>query len=155
MPTKPGDITQNTVEFKIGNIQDTVEVGNTKYYTINGKNYAVNLVVVSIGDQTGEVTKLTINGEVTNSLSEGESWTLEDGTNIKILDLMLTKSGDIVDNMVEFQIGNIKDMLEVGATKTYNINGKSYDVAVTIIGCSAGSVTKFIINDEVTKSLSE
>ncbi len=62
-----------------GSVKDTLNEGETKTYTIEGKSYQVTLDFV--GSTT---TKLTINGEVTDSLSEGSIQALADGTSVGI-----------------------------------------------------------------------
>ncbi len=51
--------------------------------------------------------------------------------------------------------GSIKDTLSEGETKTYDIDGTSYEVTVIAITDSSPIIAKFNINGESTKSLSD
>ncbi len=88
-----------------GAVQDTLEVGQTKTYTINGQDYEVTVMIVSGDTSATGLTKFIINDEVTPSLSNDETYTLKDGTEIGIKEVLPTKSGDVVQNLVEFFLG--------------------------------------------------
>ncbi len=63
--------------------KDVMSEGDTKTYTLGGKEYEVTL------DFVGSTTaKFTINGEPTDSLQEGTTQTLKDGTQIGIRDII-------------------------------------------------------------------
>lgn len=84
-------------------IEDTLEVGQTKTYSIDGKVYSITpMVVASEGENA--VTKFIVNDQVTISLSENEKYVLNDGRVLKIKNIHPTISGDIVQNLVEFSI---------------------------------------------------
>ncbi|MFH2028495.1 MAG: S-layer protein [Nanoarchaeota archaeon] len=51
--------------------------------------------------------------------------------------------------------GAIRDRLEEGQTKTYDIDGKKYDITPILITDTEPFQVKFTINDETTKSLQE
>lgn len=52
--------------------------------------------------------------------------------------------------------GSVRDTLEEGASKTYSVNGKEYEVIVTTIADRKNDATvKFVINGEVTRELKE
>ncbi|MBI2144232.1 hypothetical protein HYU17_03725 [Candidatus Woesearchaeota archaeon] len=66
-----------------GAVKDVLNEGETKTYTIGGKDYEVTLDFVG-----STSTKLTINGAPTDSLQEGSTQTLADGTQIGIRDIL-------------------------------------------------------------------
>ncbi|MBI2549909.1 S-layer protein [Candidatus Woesearchaeota archaeon] len=66
-----------------GATKDVLTEGDSKTYTIGGKDYEVTL------DFVGSTTaKFTVNGEVTDSLQEGNTQTLKDGTQVGIRDII-------------------------------------------------------------------
>lgn len=93
-----------------GAVQDTLETGETKTYTINGKDYEVTLMLVT--DVTPPEAKLIINDETTSSLTADETFTLKDGTDLGIKEVLPTKTGDVVQNLVEFYLGAEKVVLD-------------------------------------------
>ena len=125
-----------------GAVQDTLEVGQTKTYTINGKDYEVTVMVVS-GDTTDNaVTKMIINDEVTKSLSKDETYTLKDGIDVGIKEVLPTKSGDVVQNLVEFYLGAEKLVLN-GKTGAMDIGDETIsDVTITMTGENTSSLAK-------------
>lgn len=95
-----------------GAIQATLEVGQTRTFNINGKDYEVTVMIVSGDSSSNAVVKFVINDEVTPSLSNDQTYTLNDGTDIGIKEILPTKSGDIVQNLVEFYLGAEKIVLD-------------------------------------------
>ncbi|MBW2996229.1 hypothetical protein KY332_02905 [Candidatus Woesearchaeota archaeon] len=68
-------------------VTGTLEQGETAIYIIGEKEYEVEATF--IGEvEVVTIAKLKINGEVTKALEEGESYILNDGTEIKILTLI-------------------------------------------------------------------
>jgi hypothetical protein len=63
-------------------IIDALNEGNTKTYTVAGKNYQVTL------DYVGTDVKFTINGETTAALQKGEAYKLADATYIAVTDIV-------------------------------------------------------------------
>ncbi len=88
-----------------GDVQDTVEVGQNKTYTIEGKEYDTIVMIVSGNSSKTATTKFVINDEVTPSLSADEMFTLKDGTVLGIKEVVPVKNGDVVQNIVEFYLG--------------------------------------------------
>ncbi|MBI2141783.1 hypothetical protein HYU16_05175 [Candidatus Woesearchaeota archaeon] len=81
--------TDSTNHFEVdltlmgGAVKDVLSEGDTKTYTVGGKDYEVTLDFV--GSTT---TKFTVNGEVTDSLQEGNTQTLKDGTQVGVRDII-------------------------------------------------------------------
>ncbi len=106
----PGDNNEITLELMAGAVQDTMEEYETKSYTLNGVDYEVEIVAISAGVAAGgEEVILKVNGEVTEKLSEGDTYKLADETEVGIKTLLEnegteTGGGDIV----EFYLGASK-----------------------------------------------
>jgi len=97
-------------ELMGGAIKDTLEEGETKTYMLNAKEYEVNALIVS---DTAETVKLKVNGEVTDALSEDDTYKLADGTEIGIRSLMPNEAGEVTGgDIVEFYLGAQKLVLE-------------------------------------------
>ena len=148
----------------------------TKTYDIGGKEYDVAVNIIS----TDGSVKFTINNETTDALSAGQTYTLSNGSTIMVNSVSLNEGSDA--DQVTFTLGfnycnngidddndGYVDMSDSDCglkneaasltltqneytTKTYDIGGKEYDVAVNIISTD-GSV-KFTINNETTDALS-
>jgi hypothetical protein len=101
-----------------GAVKDTLNEGETKTYTIQGKDYEVT--VTAITDSAPIIAKFNINGESTRSLKDGDSATLSDGTEIGISDIIPNEAGDVTQDLVEFYLGASKVYL-----KDTNINDTS------------------------------
>ncbi len=105
-----------TLELLGGDVLDTLEEGETRTYTIDGKEYEVTLVIVS---DTRESAKFSVNGEITDELKDGDTDVLRDGTEVGIRDLLPNEAeeetgGDIVEfflgaNKVKLQDTNYSD----------------------------------------------
>jgi len=91
-----------------------VAEGETKSVTVGDKSYDVSISFIS----TSEV-KLNINGEETNSLSEGSTFKLNDGTYVGIKDI-LARDVQGVAGKVEFSLGSGK--LELRGGQSIRIN---------------------------------
>jgi len=110
----PGLPTSVTLALLGGDVLDTLEEGETRTYTIDGKEYEVTAVIVA---DTMESVKFSVNGEITDELKSGETDILRDGTEIGVRDLMPNEAeeetgGDIVEfflgaNKVELKDGNV------------------------------------------------
>ena len=92
-----------------GAIQDTLQEYTSKTYTLNDVDYEIEVVAISSEPDC----ILKVNGEVTDKLTEDETYTLNDGTEIGIKTLLEnegseTGGGDIV----EFYLGASKVTLE-------------------------------------------
>ena len=104
--------TGSSVELTLmgGAVKDTLTEGETKTYTINGKEYEVTVTAIT---DTGTIySKFNINGESTRSLKDGDSAMLSDGTEIGIADIIPNEAGDVTADLVEFYLGASKVYLK-------------------------------------------
>ncbi len=102
--------------FMAGAVRDVLSEGDTKTYTIGGKDYEVTLDFV--GSTT---TKFTVNGEVTDSLQEGSTQTLKDGTQVGIRDIISQEFAGGV-RKTEFYLG--ADKVRIRDTNTQSAGGE-------------------------------
>ena len=112
--------THNETDFTFmgGAVKDVLNEGDTKTYTIGGNDYEVTL------DFVGSTTaKLTINGEVTDSLQEGSTQTLKDGTQVGIRDIIAQDFAGGV-RKTEFYIGADKIRLRDTQSVTSTFGGE-------------------------------
>ena len=103
------------IELMGGAVQDTLQEYTTATYEIQGVDYKVEVIAISNAPQV----IFKINGETTNKLNEGETFKLDDGTEIGIKTILEnegteTGGGDIV----EFYLGASKVTLEDTDTST-------------------------------------
>ena len=99
-----------TLEMLGGDVLDTLEEGETRTYTIDGKEYAVTLVIVS--DNANSV-KFSVNGEITDELKEGGTDVLRDGTEIGVRDILPNEAEEETGgDIVEFFLGANKITLK-------------------------------------------
>lgn len=127
---------ENTSGIKLtlmsGAVQTTQEVGETRTYNINGKDYEVTVMVVSGETSASALTKLLINDETTQSLSKDDTYVLNDGTEVGIKEILPTKAGDVQQNLVEFFLGAEKIVLD-GTNSQLEIGEETInDVVVTL-----------------------
>ncbi|MBI4140966.1 hypothetical protein HY485_03970, partial [Candidatus Woesearchaeota archaeon] len=81
-------------------------------YTVDGKEYEVEVLVISETSNSGAGSvKFRINGEITDELSDGETDVLADGTQIGIRDIIATGK-DIQKSVVQFYLGAYKISFE-------------------------------------------
>jgi hypothetical protein len=100
-----------TLDLMGGAIHDTIEEGETKTYTLKGKEYEVTALIIS--DWAGAVgnakVKLKINGEVTKEMEEGSTEILNDGTTIGIREVLPNEAGETAGgDILEFYLGAFK-----------------------------------------------
>ncbi len=100
-----------------GAVRDTMNEGETKTFSVGGKDYEVTLDVVTSVD-----TKFTVNGAVTDTMKEADTYKLADGTELGVVDILYQDfaSGKKV---VEFTLGATKLVLEDTATFTKGSGG--------------------------------
>ncbi|MBI3036133.1 hypothetical protein HYY73_00015 [Candidatus Woesearchaeota archaeon] len=113
-----------------GATKDVLSEGDTKTYTIGGKDYEVTLDFV--GSTT---TKFTINGEVSDSLQEGNTQTLKDGTQLGIRDIISQ----------EFAGGVRKTEFYLGADKV-----RLHDTAAGSAASASGEQTLEVGTETIT-----
>ncbi len=129
-----------TLTLMGGAVNDIMEEGETKTFTVEGKDYEVTLDYVSTS-----TCKFTVNGEVSKSLAEGETDTVS-GIDIGIRDVMENEAGEAAGgDKVEFYLGADKVVLEdTNATDTtyggtMTVGDETMDeVAVGIRGSESG-----------------
>ncbi len=81
-------------------------------YTVDGKEYEVEVLVISETSNSGAGSvKFRINGEITDEMADGETDVLADGTQIGIRDIMATGK-DIQKSVVQFYLGAYKISFE-------------------------------------------
>ena len=81
-------------------IDDTLQEGETKTYTLDGTNYTVTLSLVT---DTGTIqAKFIVNEETTSSLKINESFIFSDNSKIKVLNLLPNEAGDITQDSAMF-----------------------------------------------------
>ncbi|MBW2965999.1 hypothetical protein KY342_02765 [Candidatus Woesearchaeota archaeon] len=97
------------LELMGGAISDVLEQGQTKTYTLNGKDYEVE--VTYIGGTTSKV-KFKVNGEVTDAKQEGQTVKLSDGTTLGVKEILEEEAGEVTADQVEFYLGAEKLTLQ-------------------------------------------
>jgi hypothetical protein len=128
-------------ELMGGAIKDVLEQGQVKTYTLNGKDYEVE--VTYIGGTTDSQVKFKINGEVTDVMEVGETDKLADGTEIGVREILEEEAGEVTADQVEFYLGAQKLTLE---------NGKDMELAdedvddVDVILSSSQSGTDYTLS---------
>ncbi|MBI2109602.1 hypothetical protein HYT58_00315 [Candidatus Woesearchaeota archaeon] len=86
---------------------DTLEEGEVKTYTVGGKDYRVEVVIIS--DVSPETVTLNVNGEITDQLVEGETEVLKDGTLVGVSDIVSNEAGEAGSgDIVELYVGATK-----------------------------------------------
>jgi len=105
---------QLILEMLGGDVIDTLEEGQTKTYTIDGKDYEVTAVIISDGGRSGtDTVKFNVNGELTRELVEGQTDVLKDGTEVGVREILANEAGEISGgDIVEFFLGANKVRFE-------------------------------------------
>jgi len=105
---------QLILEMLGGDVVDTLEEGQTKTYTIDGKDYEVTAVIISDGGRSGtDTVKFNVNGELTRELVEGQTDVLKDGTEVGVREILANEAGEISGgDIVEFFLGANKVRFE-------------------------------------------
>jgi len=100
-----------------GAVRDIMNEGDTKTFTVGGKEYEVTLDFVGSAD-----TKFTVNGQVTDTLKEADTFRLSDGTELGVVDILSQEFAG-GKRSVEFTVGATKLVLEDTATFTKGSGG--------------------------------
>jgi len=114
-----------------------VQEGETKSVTVGSKTYEVSISYIS----TTEV-KLDVGGELTNSLAEGGTYKLSDGTYVGIKDILARDVAGTVGS-VEFSIGSGK--LEIKTANAVKLNDQDLTEITGYITVSSGDVDSIIL----------
>ncbi|MCB9359406.1 hypothetical protein H6503_05725 [Candidatus Woesearchaeota archaeon] len=128
-----------------GAVTDTLKEGESKTYEIDGKDYEVTVVIIADADTNSgnPKVKLMINGEVTDTMEDGDTDTLDDGTVIGIRDILANEgSEENGEDIVAFYIGANK--IEFGATGTVKIDEDTVSEATVTIDETNSSGTMVI-----------
>jgi len=131
-----------------GRVTSSLRLKETKTFFLEGKEYEVsNLFMVE--PTSPAMTTFTINGERTKTLRVGQSQTLADGTVVTLRH---------IDDEAAFELrrGNarITSSLKKGATKTYTLQGREYEVSnVFMVAPTSPAMTTLTINGERASSL--
>lgn len=108
-----------TLELMGGAIHDTIEEGETKTYTLKGKEYEVTALVVSdwAGATGNAKVKMKVNGEVTKEMKRGSTEILNDGTTLGIREVLPNEAGETSGgDILEFYLGAFKIKFEDTST---------------------------------------
>ncbi len=116
-------------ELMGGAVKDTLEQGETKTYTVSGSEYEVT--VTYIGGLTTSEVKFQVNDEVTDSMVEGDTYKMADGTQLGVREILEEEAGEVTADMVEFYIGAEKLTFENGEEMQMNDEDVD-DITVTI-----------------------
>ncbi len=83
-------------------VSEFISEGETKTVTVDGKDYEVSINFVDADEAI-----LEVNGDLTNSVGEGETYKLSDGTYLGVKDILYS-SKDTGISSVEFSLGSGK-----------------------------------------------
>ncbi|MBI4979992.1 hypothetical protein HZC30_00375 [Candidatus Woesearchaeota archaeon] len=125
--------TDITLTLLGGALKDTLLLGESKTFTIGGKEYKVEVTFVDADDGA----KFIVNGEATPTLAEGITRKLKDGTLIAVKEV-LTSSKESVADRAEFYLGAKKLVLENG--DELEVDDEDVDgVTVAVTASASGS----------------
>jgi len=123
----------NKIEFMTDSVKDTIKVGDTKTYTIDGLEYDVQ---GSVNTGYGEATALmTINGELKQISNRGIAKFGD--IYLFINEILLVNDGDIPYYVVEFYLGAKVVTLQSGSEVEVNyeeIDGLTANLSVNKVG---------------------
>ncbi|MDO8459671.1 MAG: hypothetical protein Q7S74_01045 [Nanoarchaeota archaeon] len=100
--------------------KEDITEGETKTVTVNGKSYEISIT----GVVSATKAKFTVNGELTNSLNEGETFKLSDGTYVGVREINFNSKDTGVSD-VEISIGTGK--IEITAGENIKLNDETVD----------------------------
>lgn len=103
-----------------GAIRDILEQGQSKTYTLNDKEYEVEVTYINNLN-----AKLKINGEVTDLMTNDNTYKTDDGTTLGIREVMEEEAGEVDADKVEFYLGAEKLTLQ---DTTANVQDKKDNV---------------------------
>jgi len=135
-----------------GAIYDVLGEGETKTYTIDGKDYEVTVMIIE--DVSPATVTFEINGEITKQLKDSQTTTLDDGTLIGISDIVLNEAGEAGSgDIVEMYLGAtklvLKDTTYTDTTFVQNVEIDNEDITnalVQIVAAESSSATKLEIS---------
>jgi len=122
-----------TLSMLGGQVADVLRDGETKTYTIDGKDYEVTAVFI---DSALSTAKLSVNGVMTKARGEGETQVLSNDVTIGIQSVMTNQR----EGLVEFYLGaNKLELIDTDCTntayaaETVKVGGKTVSNAQLII----------------------
>ena len=106
-----------------GSVQELLDEGATKTYTLADKEYEITATSITTSE-----AKFIINDEVTDSLTEGDTFKLADGVEVGVVDIIENEAGEAAGgDKVEFTLGANKVVIDDTDT-----NNKKMDGTVTV-----------------------
>ncbi|MBI5065581.1 S-layer protein [Candidatus Woesearchaeota archaeon] len=147
------------LELLGGPVYDELGEGDKKTYTLNGKEYEVEIVVIS---ETNNEVLLKVNGQLLPKLHRAELEPTSDGTLMAIRDIIVTGK-DTQSSVVRFYLGATKlqlkdnrldDQTFLTAGATIN-NEVIEDSTVRIRGSGSEGGTTVTLNDVTYRLLSD
>ncbi|MFH0870528.1 MAG: S-layer protein [archaeon] len=131
-----------------GQVADVLKDGETKTYTIDGKDYEVTAVFIS--SDSPAKAKLSVNGVMTKELAGGATQVLGGDVTVGIQSILTNQR----EGIVEFYLGanklEITDSSYLGttydATGTVKVNGKSLSNGEAIVKATNDSSTSVKLN---------
>lgn len=83
-----------TLTLMGGALIDTLNEGESKTYQLEDKMYELNVLIIADASNNRARVKFMINGEVTKSMNEGDTETLEDGTVIGVKSILANEGAE-------------------------------------------------------------
>ena len=123
----PGKV---TLTMMAGSEKDTLLEGESKAYTVAGKEYDVNLLFTDSSNRA----KFTVNGQTTPLMDEGDTETLSDGTVLGLSEVLYQDYAGGV-HQAEFFLGADKleleddDITRTGSSDELKVNDETIDGA--------------------------
>lgn len=142
----------------------TLKASQSEYskqtYPLAGKTYEVEVKIISDAGAGGEGTVLlVINGEETDELVEGDTFTLEDDTRVGILDIIPNEGAERIEgtaegnDLVTFYLGAEKIVLKQGDEVEINgiaVDGSEVDLQTGAVAGELSEINMWIIpNDDL------
>lgn len=129
------------IDFMAGSAGDTLNVGESKTYTVGSTDYEVTLSYTD-----GTYAKFTVNGVTTASLAIGETDVLADGSQIGVSDILYQNYAGGVQQ-VEFYVGATKiriaeTALNLGTGASVVVGSNTVTDVVGSLKGTNGTVTK-------------
>ncbi len=139
------------IEMMAGAIQDVLTVGDSKTYTLDGKDYDVEIMIVSDTKGWGE-TKLLVNGQPTELMAAGDTYRLADGTELGIREVVPARFGSEIRDIVEFYLGAEKMSIRDSDYTTQNWGGRLRIGNTDVTNVGVNIVGSYPASDEVAIS---
>ena len=132
-------------EIVSSTISDVLSLGQTRTYFVDGFEYDVTF----LAEGTDSQVRLLVNGETSPSLSEGD-FAIVAGVLVTLR--VVIPTSDL--SVVEFSLTPvIREVMQLGQTRTLMINGEPYETSVLVVGSSGASTARLAVNGVLTPSL--